>query len=203
MRLELGFDVIDPPHFNTPLRRIELGTYRGRRGAKGSIKWNTHLGKLLAYKLRDEYASKYVCGTRINVAKQWAIDLRIGHLDPRGIKTKGAIGIMLKKYREARSDLEAKHKAAFPDAIHESDARGGLRVLCYEEEDELTGKQVVQFRAVVADYVTDLAARVVANTVAGGGLTNRQLVRRAMRHVKAKINGGVTYAALGLPETEA
>ncbi|KAF8430264.1 hypothetical protein EV426DRAFT_713263 [Tirmania nivea] len=71
-------------------------------GPKGSIKWNTHLGKLLAYKLRDEYASKYVCGTRINVAKQWAIDIRIGHLDPRGIKTKGAIGIMLKKYREAR-----------------------------------------------------------------------------------------------------
>ncbi|RPB18395.1 hypothetical protein L211DRAFT_854171 [Terfezia boudieri ATCC MYA-4762] len=70
--------------------------------AKGSIKWNTHLGRLLAYKLRNEYTSKYVCDTRINVAKQWAIDLRIGHQDPRGIKTKGAIGIMLKKYRKAR-----------------------------------------------------------------------------------------------------
>ncbi|KAF8416350.1 hypothetical protein EV426DRAFT_721845 [Tirmania nivea] len=71
-------------------------------GAKGSIKWHTHLGKLLAYKLRDEYASKYVCGTWINLPKQWAIDLWIGHLDPRGIKTQGAIGIMLKKYRKAR-----------------------------------------------------------------------------------------------------
>ncbi|RPB22309.1 hypothetical protein L211DRAFT_850629 [Terfezia boudieri ATCC MYA-4762] len=99
--------------------------------------------------------------------------------------------------------LEGKYKAAFPNAIHESDAGGGLRVLCYGEEDELTGKQVVQFRVVVADYVTDLVARMVANAAAGGGLTNRQLIRRAVRHVKAEINGGVTYAALGLPQTEA
>ncbi|MCU1500523.1 MAG: hypothetical protein JWM47_4476 [Acidimicrobiales bacterium] len=63
-----------------------------------SIKWSTNLGLLLAYKLRDEYSSKYVCGTRIAVAKQWAIDLRIGHLDPKGVKTKAAIGIMLRKY---------------------------------------------------------------------------------------------------------
>ncbi|KAF8437826.1 hypothetical protein BGX38DRAFT_1273856 [Terfezia claveryi] len=105
--------------------------------------------------------------------------------------------------RRTGADLEAKHKAAFHDAIHESDAGGGLRVLCYGEGDKLTGKQVVQFRAVVADYVTDLAARAAANTEAGGGLTNRQLVRRAVRHVKAEINGGVTYAALGLPQMEA
>ncbi|KAF8441133.1 hypothetical protein BGX38DRAFT_1272839 [Terfezia claveryi] len=101
------------------------------------------------------------------------------------------------------ADLETKHKAAFHDAIHESDAEGGLRVVCYREGDKLTSKQVVQFRAVVADYVMDLAARATANTEAGGGLTNRQLVRRAMRHMKAEINRSVIYATLGLPQTEA
>ncbi|KAF8422129.1 hypothetical protein BGX38DRAFT_1279902 [Terfezia claveryi] len=101
------------------------------------------------------------------------------------------------------ANLEAKHKAVFHDAIYESDAGGGLRVLCYGEEDKLTGKQVVQFRAGVVDYVMNLAVRAIANTEAGGGLTNKQLVRRAVRYVKAEINRSVTYAALGLPQTEA
>ncbi|RPB23843.1 hypothetical protein L211DRAFT_225518 [Terfezia boudieri ATCC MYA-4762] len=68
----------------------------------GSIKWDGDRGKLLAYKLKDEYKTKYLCGTRIAVAKQWAIDLGIGHLDPKGIKTKAAAGVMLKQYMEAR-----------------------------------------------------------------------------------------------------
>lgn len=68
-----------------------------------SIKWTAHLGTLLAYKLKDEYNTKYVCGTRIAVAKQWAIDLRIGHLDPKGAKTKAAVAVLLWKYREARA----------------------------------------------------------------------------------------------------
>ncbi|RPB18891.1 hypothetical protein L211DRAFT_853704 [Terfezia boudieri ATCC MYA-4762] len=108
----------------------------------------------------------------------------------------------IRRQERVLADLEGKYKATFPNAIHESDAGGGLRVLYYGEEDELTGEQVVQFRAVVADYVMDLAARMAANIAAGRGLTNRQLVRRAVRHVKAEINGGVTYAALGLPQME-
>ncbi|KAF8417356.1 hypothetical protein EV426DRAFT_721300 [Tirmania nivea] len=36
----------------------------------GSIKWDRDHGKLLAYKLKDKYKIKYLCGTRIAVAKQ-------------------------------------------------------------------------------------------------------------------------------------
>ncbi|KAF8427826.1 hypothetical protein EV426DRAFT_699902 [Tirmania nivea] len=36
----------------------------------GSIKWDRDYGKLLAYKLKDKYKTKYLCGTRIAVAKQ-------------------------------------------------------------------------------------------------------------------------------------
>ncbi|KAF8418303.1 hypothetical protein EV426DRAFT_679769 [Tirmania nivea] len=68
----------------------------------GSIKWDGNRGMLLAYKLRDEYRTKWLCGTRINVAKQWAIDLGISHLDPRGLKTKAAVAVMLKKYTQAK-----------------------------------------------------------------------------------------------------
>ncbi|KAF8415739.1 hypothetical protein EV426DRAFT_629121 [Tirmania nivea] len=57
---------------------------------------------LLAYKLRDEYRTKWLCGTRIKVAKQWAIDLGVSHLDPRGFKTKAAVAVMLKKYTQAK-----------------------------------------------------------------------------------------------------
>ncbi|KAF8419174.1 hypothetical protein EV426DRAFT_720134 [Tirmania nivea] len=36
----------------------------------GSIKWDRDYGKLLAYKLKDKYKTKYLCRTRIAVAKQ-------------------------------------------------------------------------------------------------------------------------------------
>lgn len=74
--------------------------------AEGSIKWNASLGKLLAYKLREEYTSKYVCGTRISVAKQWALELGLGKADPRGLKTKAAVTVMLKKYWDARAHYD-------------------------------------------------------------------------------------------------
>ncbi|KAF8424471.1 hypothetical protein BGX38DRAFT_1279386 [Terfezia claveryi] len=61
-------------------------------------------------------------------------------------------------------------------------------------EGTINLRKVVQFRAVVADYITDLAARAAANTEAGRGLTNRQLVRRAdyykRRHEEKGIHSG-------------
>ncbi|KAF8416118.1 hypothetical protein EV426DRAFT_702417 [Tirmania nivea] len=48
----------------------------------GSIKWDRDHGKLLAYKLKDKYKTKYLCGTRI--------------------ATKAVAGVMLKKYKEVR-----------------------------------------------------------------------------------------------------
>ena len=36
--------------------------------------------------------------------------------------------------------LEEKNKAAFPAAIHGADLARELRVLCYGESDDLTGK---------------------------------------------------------------
>ncbi|RPB19392.1 hypothetical protein L211DRAFT_853208 [Terfezia boudieri ATCC MYA-4762] len=101
----------------------------------------------------------------------------------------------IRRQEQVLADLEGKHKAVFPNAIYESNAGGGLCVLCYGKEDELTGKQVVQFRAVVADYVKDLVARMVANTAAGGGLTNRQLVYHKRRHEEKGIYS-VRFASL-------
>ena len=81
----------------------------------GSIKWTGQLSKLLAYKMRDKYKTKWLCGTRIAVAKQWAIDLGLGDLDPKGFKTKAAVGILIKKYREA---LDLSNRTGFGDTTH-------------------------------------------------------------------------------------
>ncbi|KAF8426000.1 hypothetical protein EV426DRAFT_710467 [Tirmania nivea] len=96
------------------------------------------------------------------------------------------------------ASMKEKHKAAFPEAIHESDAGGKLRVKCYGQEDKLSGKQVVRFREVIADYIMDLAARLEANN---GLQTKAEMRAAALAKIKADINGGVTYAHLNLPET--
>ncbi|KAF8418353.1 hypothetical protein EV426DRAFT_619907 [Tirmania nivea] len=107
---------------------------------------------------------------------------------------------IIHRQQRVLATLEEKHKTAYPNAIHERDPGGQLQVLCYGDDDELSGKQVVRFRAVVADYIADLAAREEANPAAGGVLTDAQMMRRAVRQVRRKINGGVTYAALDLPQ---
>ena len=77
-----------------------------------------------------------------------------------------------------------KYKALFPDAIYDNDVGGDLRVQCYGLEDNLTGKQVIKFREVVADYLADLNATLVANVAAGGTLTIAQLKTNAVNRVK-------------------
>ena len=62
----------------------------------GSIKWTGQLAKLLAYKIRDEYRTKWLCGTRISVAKQWAKEPGLEQLDPKGFKTKAQVSIPIK-----------------------------------------------------------------------------------------------------------
>ena len=92
--------------------------------------------------------------------------------------------------------LEAKHKAAFPAAIHDGDPGGALRVLCYGRSDKLTGKQVVGFRQVVSDYLQEITQQ----TAAGGGQTAAQIEAAALNVIKTDINGAV-YPALNLPNT--
>ena len=40
-------------------------------------------------------------GTRISVAKQWAIDLGFEQSDPKGIETRAAVSVLVNKYQEA------------------------------------------------------------------------------------------------------
>jgi hypothetical protein len=109
-----------------------------------------------------------------------------------------AIRRRIRRQNQHLTDTEAKHKAAYPDAIHESDPGGKLRVFLYGEEDNLSGKQVIKFRTVVADYVADVAAR----TAAGGNQTSRQIKAAAANQIKTDLNDpNGPYADLGLPET--
>jgi len=94
--------------------------------------------------------------------------------------------------------LEDKHKAAYPEAIHEKDDGGKLRVKCYGKEVGLSGKQVILFHQVVADYLADIAAR----TAAGRGETAAQIHRAALNKIKADLDDPTSpYSGLGLPET--
>ena len=86
------------------------------------------------------------------------------------------------------ADIEAKHKALFPNAIHDHDQAGSLRVKCFGENDALTGKQVIKFHQVVADYLADLAAREAAN--AGRALSANAVKRAALATIKTAINNG-------------
>ena len=53
----------------------------------------------------------------------------------------------------------------------------------------------------VADYVTDLTARMPANAANNNALTDAQVKTAAVNAIKDEIDGGVVYAALGLPLT--
>ena len=84
------------------------------------------------------------------------------------------------------ADMEAKHKALYPGAIHDQDLGGFLQVKCYGEDNPLTGKLAITFQQVVADYLIDLAARQAANA---NGLLSANAVKRApIAAIKAEIN---------------
>lgn len=102
----------------------------------------------------------------------------------------------IRRQQGVLASLEAKHKAAFPGAIHDADQGGDLRTKCYGVNDDLTGDQVIKFRLVIAAYLADVTARGVAN--AGGALTQVQIDAAALVAVKADIDANV-YP--GLPQT--
>ena len=93
------------------------------------------------------------------------------------------------------------HKAVFPTATHYAEPGGELRLRCYGPTEDLSGKQVVRFRHVVADNVTDLAARMAAKAAIHNGLTDAQVETAAVNAMKNDIDGGVVNVALGLPLT--
>lgn len=72
-----------------------------------SIKWSGHLSRMLALKVKAQYKSKYLLGNKIQVAKQWAVDLGISHNDEKGDRTKAQVHQLLKKYKDAK-DLQMK-----------------------------------------------------------------------------------------------
>ena len=53
----------------------------------------------------------------------------------------------------------------------------------------------------VADYVTDLAARMASNATNNNALTDAQVKTVAVNAIKNDIDGGVVDAALSLPLT--
>ena len=94
--------------------------------------------------------------------------------------------------------LEGKHKAAYPEAIHDGDPGGQLRLKCYRKEDGLSGKQVILYSQVVGDYLADVAVRTASN----GGQTASEIARSAVAKIKANIDDpNSPHAGLGLPET--
>lgn len=102
----------------------------------------------------------------------------------------------IQRQQDLLASLEMKHKAAFPTAIHDADQGGDLRKKCYGTSYALTGAEVVTFRQVVADYLTDITTRTTADVA--GALTVPQIEAAALAAIKADIDAG-NYP--GLPQT--
>ena len=49
------------------------------------------------------------------MARQWAAELGLGHLDPKGFKMKTHVGVLIKKYREA---LDFSNRTGSGDTAH-------------------------------------------------------------------------------------
>ena len=81
----------------------------------------------------------------------------------------------IRHHKALLTTIEGKHKAVVPQVVHEGDLGGGLRVLCYGADDQLTGKQVISFRQVITAYLAGVATRTTANTADGGNLTVAQI----------------------------
>ena len=98
------------------------------------------------------------------------------------------IRIRIRCQKALLASIEGKHKAVFPEAVHEGDPGGGLRVLTYRTDDQLTGKQVIAFRQVITAYLADIVTRTTANTADGGNLTVVQIEAAAVAAIKQKID---------------
>ena len=62
----------------------------------------------------------------------------------------------------------------------------------------MSGKEVILFHEVVADYFADIVARMGA----GGGETAAQIRRAALNNIKGDLDDPtLPYSGLGLPET--
>ena len=89
-------------------RDTRSSTQQSQRDTTGtSIKWSGHLSKMLAYKMKDEYKEKFLTGNKIQVSKQWAVELGIRLKDEKGEKTKAHVHQLLKKYKDAK-ELQLK-----------------------------------------------------------------------------------------------
>ena len=66
----------------------------------------------------------------------------------------------------------------------------------------MSGKQVVKFRKVIADYVTKVAMRMADNEAAGGELMAGDIAKVARDVIKEELDGAYNYEELGLPETK-
>ena len=77
-----------------------------------SIKWTGHPSQMLAYKMKEEYKAKFLTGNKIQVVRQWAIDIGIGPMDEKGERTKAQVHQLLKKYKNAK---EMQMKTGFGD----------------------------------------------------------------------------------------
>ena len=88
------------------------------------------------------------------------------------------------------ASIERKHKAILPEGVHDGDLGGGLRVLCYGTDDQLTGKQVIAFTQVITAYLADIVTGTTANTADGGNLTVVQIEAAAITAIKHKIDDG-------------
>ena len=58
----------------------------------------------------------------------------------------------IRRQEDPLASLELKHKAAFPQAIHDADLDGDLRNKCYGVDNNLTGVEVVKLRQAVINY---------------------------------------------------
>ncbi len=90
-------------------------------------------------------------------------------------------------------ELERKHKAKYPAAIHETDAGFHLRQSIYGDNDALTGHEVILFRSVVRKW-----KRKYASLKAQNDLDEVQCEEDATTYVVAKIVAG-RFGALPAP----
>ena len=66
----------------------------------------------------------------------------------------------------------------------------------------MSGKKVVKFRKVVADYVTEVATRMADNEAAAGELMAADITKAARDAIKEELDGGDKCEELGRPETK-
>ena len=96
----------------------------------------------------------------------------------------------IRRQEDLLAKLERKHKALFAAAVHDANTGRYLQVLYFGPNDDLTGKQVVAFRQVIIDYLTDLTQRTNANTANAASLTDAQINTAAVTTIMADIDRG-------------